>query len=104
MDAQYEVVWPLGRRVADVGVPALPPRVADLNSAVVVELWDHVFRGDEVFPAVREEMRRRYPGIRFVDYNAFGNFHVADEEETLARLPEFLRAQKADAVIAGVGH
>jgi hypothetical protein len=103
-DEPYAVVTPVGPRADEDDPLEVAPRLANLSEAVVVELWDDVFRGDEVFPAVREELRRRYPGIKIIEYTEFGTIHVGDEQELLSRLPEFLWQRKTDAVIAGVGH
>lgn len=48
----YEVVWPLGKSVYE----ALPlaSRDADLNGKTVCELWEWLFRGEEIFPILRE--------------------------------------------------
>jgi hypothetical protein len=96
------VVWPLGRRSGEL--TALPARIDGLNGKVVAELWDFLYRGDEVFPVLREELTRRYPDVRFVEYETFGNMHGDDEQEALERLPQLLREHNVDAVIAGVGH
>jgi len=100
-EAKFDVVWPLGRSHWDTR--ALNPRVGDLNGKVVAELWDRVFRGEEIFPAVREALRRRYPGVTFIEYDRFGDTHGTSQKQVLAELPAKLRALKVDAVISGVG-
>lgn len=50
-------------------------RTGDLSGKTVAELWDFMFQGEIVFPTLREELARRYPGIRFVDYETFGDTH-----------------------------
>jgi UDP-N-acetyl-D-mannosaminuronic acid transferase (WecB/TagA/CpsF family) len=79
------------------------PRLPDLNGKVVAELWDVIFRGETIYPLVREHIRKRFPGVKFVGYSEFGNFHGAREREVVASIPEKLRAHKADAVIVGIG-
>jgi hypothetical protein len=102
VEPTYEVVWPLGP--TRVEAMELPDRLPDLNGKVVAELWDWVYDGDRAFPILREELQRRYPDLRFVDYTHFGNIHGPDEHAVLAGLPELLRAYECDAVIVGVGH
>ena len=70
-EPQYEVVWPLGARVVEGG--SLPPRLDGLDGKVIAELWDWMFEGDRAFPIIREELRRRFPDVQFVDYTHFGN-------------------------------
>lgn len=100
-ESQYEVVWPLGKKAYDI--EPLARRVPDLSGKTVCEIWDWLFRGEEMFPAVREALQKRYPGIKFVDFNAFGNTHGPKEAEVVAALPELLRKRGCDAVISGVG-
>ncbi len=97
----YEVVWPLGRSVSDHVKPA--PRVLDLSGKTVCELWDSIFRGEEIFPLIRERLGERYSGIKFVDYRVFGSTHGQTEKEVIAALPVLLHKQGCDVVISGIG-
>jgi alcohol dehydrogenase class IV len=97
----YEVVWPLGKMVAEK-VP-LAPRIDDLSGKTVCELSDYGFRAEEIFPLIRASLSRRYPGIRFIEYDNFGNIHGHREDEVVATLAEKLRKHGCDAVISGVG-
>jgi hypothetical protein len=100
-EPQYEVVWPLGRPAYEDRAPNA--RVADLNHAVVAELWDYLFRGEEIFPILRDALKTRYPGIRFVPYDVFGNVHGPRQRELVARVPQLLREHRVDAVISAIG-
>ena len=97
----YDVLWPLSRKA--VKVTAAAPRLPDLNGKTVCELWDVLFRGETIYPLVREYIRARFPGVKFVPYTEFGNFHGAREHDVIDTLPERLRAHGADAVIVGIG-
>jgi len=78
--------------------------VPDLNGKTICELWDVIFRGETIYPLVREHIRKRFPGVKFVDYTHFGNFYGAREEQNIGeRLPDQLREHGADAVIVGIG-
>lgn len=100
-EPHYEVVCPLGSPAYQDRAPN--ERVADLNHAVVGELWDYLFRGEEIFPILREQLSARYPGIRFVTYDVFGNVHGPKQRELVARVPELLREHRVDAVISAIG-
>ena len=100
-EPKYEVLWPLSRRA--VRDTKAAKRLPDLNDKTVCELWDVIFRGETIYPLVREYIRARFPRVKFVGYEAFGNFHGAREREVTAALPEKLRAHKADAAIVGIG-
>ena len=101
MEAQYDVVWPPSprgvqrRRRAD--------RLDTLVGKRVAFLWDYVFRGDELFPVLADELIARFEGIEIVGYEVFGNLHGADEKERVARLPDDLRSRGIDAVVSGMG-
>lgn len=69
----------------------------------VAFLWDYLFRGDELFPVLGDELRRRFSGIQIVGFEEFGNLHGADEKERLSRLPDDLRSRGVDAVVSGMG-
>ncbi len=98
----YEVVWPLGKSSSRLTFEPSTP-VSDLNGKTVAEVWDWVFKGDQMFPIIREQLRQRFPDVKFVDYQAFGNVHGADEREVVAALPGLLIQHGIDAVICGVG-
>ena len=100
-EPDYEVVWPLGKPAYATREPT--ERVADLNDKVVGELWDYLFRGEEIFPILREQLKARFPGMRFVTHEVFGNVHGPQQRQLVARVPELLRSHGVDAVISGIG-
>lgn len=100
-ESTYAAVWP--RSAKAVEVMPLAKRLETLEGKKVVELWDYMFRGDEIFPWIEAELAERYPGIEFVGYDQFGSTHGEDETRILAELPERLKALGADAVISGMG-
>jgi len=100
-EPHYDVVWPLAPSVA--APTALAPRSPDLAGKTVGELWDYLFKGEEIFPYIRQALAARYPGIRFVEYDVLGSTHGRDEAELARSLPEALRKHGCDAVISAVG-
>ncbi len=100
-EPRYDVLWPLSAKA--VKTTAAAPRLPDLNDKTVAELWDVIFRGETIYPQVREYIKARFPRVKFVDYTHFGNFHGAREHQVTATIPEKLRAHKADAAIVGIG-
>ncbi|MBI2909318.1 MAG: hypothetical protein HYX92_16865 [Chloroflexi bacterium] len=101
-ETSYEVLWPLGKLTYET--TPLAHAAQDLRGKTICELWDWVFRGEEIFPTMREMLARRYPGVKFVDYEVFGNTHGPDERERIAKLPERLREHGCDLVVSGVGN
>ncbi|MBI2907322.1 MAG: hypothetical protein HYX92_06690 [Chloroflexi bacterium] len=100
-DSPYEVVWPLGKSVSE---PApLADRSQSLAGKTVCEVWDRIFRGDEIFAILHEELPKKFPGIKFVDYTKFGDTAGPSQREVVADLPNKLKQYGCDAVISGVG-
>jgi hypothetical protein len=97
----YEVLWPLGKIVSEK--VTLAPRITDLSGKTICELSDYGFRAEEIFPLIRASLAKRYPGIKFIEYETFGNTHGPHEAEIIATLADRLRQCGCDAVISGVG-
>lgn len=97
----YDVVWPLAPSA--VAPTALASRPADLRGKKIGELWDYLFKGEDIFPLIRESLAARYPGVSFVEYERFGSIHGRDEAELAKTLPAMLREHGCDAVISAVG-
>lgn len=102
-EPSYEVVSPLGTQHLEGGAN-LPQPLETLDGKKIAELWDWLYKGDVLFPIVREELRKRYPKVEFVEYPVFGNVHGADENEIVRQLPARLKELGCDAAVVGVGH
>jgi len=100
-DGYYEAVWPRTPRQARQ--KPLAPRLGTLEGKTIAQLWDYVFRGDEVFEFLEEGLKARFPGVRFLGWREFGNTHGSEEREVVAALLQRLRELGADAVISGMG-
>lgn len=96
----YKVVWPRSRRAIDP--QALAERPTTLDGATVAFLWDYLFRGDEIFPVIAEELRVRFDDVRIIDYSEFGSTHGEREGEIVAGLGARLRELGVDAVVSGM--
>jgi hypothetical protein len=94
------VLWPRGQKTVDV--KPLAGRLGTLEGKTVGELWDDLFRGDEIFPMLEAELARRFPGVRFVDYRIFGSTHGGEEHRTIGELPAKLQKHRVDAVISAM--
>jgi hypothetical protein len=100
-EPHYDVVWPRSRLAVDKQTPA--SRLDTLAGKRVGFLWDYLFRGEELFPAIADELRDRFADIEFVSFETFGNTHGGDEAKVIGALPENLREHRIDAVISGNG-
>jgi hypothetical protein len=100
-DGHYEVYWPRSPRRSTI--KALAPRHASLAGKKIAFLWDFLFRGDQVFTVLERELKARFPGVSFVNWNEFGNTHGTDERKVVAALPQRCKELGVDAVISGMG-
>ena len=101
MEPTFDVVWPRSPR--GVQRRRRAQRLDTLTGKRVAFLWDYLFRGDELFPVLADQLRARFAGIEIIDFSEFGNLHGADEKERVGRLPEDLRTRDVDAVVSGMG-
>ncbi len=100
-DGNFEVVWPLAKSTGKV--VRMNPRFKDRSAKRLGFIWDHMFRGDEMFELVQAGFAEHYPGSSFAPHGAFGNIHGHDEPAVLAALPARLREEQVDAVVVAVG-
>ena len=94
------VLWPRGKKTAEV--VNLGKRLDTLDGKTIGQLWDDLFRGDEIFPMLEEALSARFPGVKFVSYKIFGSTHGREEQRVIAELPERLRRYGVDAIISGM--
>ena len=99
-DGYYEVYWPRAPR--QMRATPLAPRLATLEGKTVAQLWDYLFRGDQVFELLEEGLKARFPGVRFVSWREFGSTHGGEEKAALAALPQRFKELGVDAVISGM--
>ena len=99
-DGYFEAYWPRAERRQKQR--PLAPRLRTLEGKTVAQLWDFLFKGDQVFELIEEGLKARYPGIKFVGWKEFGNTHHNDEKQVLQTLPQKLRDLGVEAVISGM--
>ncbi len=97
---QYDVLWPRGKRAIE-NLP-LAKRPDTLKGLTIGELWDGLFRGNEIFPVLRKEISKRFPDVTFIPWTDFprdGDHGFPDWD-----LHPGLPAEKGcDLVIVGTG-
>ena len=97
----YRVVWPRSARTVEA--KPLAPRLTSLEGKTIGFVWDFLFRGDEIWPLIKEELSARYKGLRFVDHDTFGSTHGEDEHQVLDSMPRVIAEMKIDAMVSGMG-
>lgn len=97
----YDVVWP--RSETRRRIQPMAKRLDTLNGKTVAQLWDYLFFGDKVFTTLEDELLKRFPDMKFVNWAEFGNTHSANEHEVLASLPARFKQLGVSAAISGMG-
>lgn len=100
-DGYYEVLWPRSPRQQKVR--ALATRPDTLNGKTVAQVWDYLFKGDEIFEFLEEGLKKRFPDVKFVSWREFGSSAGKDERKIVASLPQRFKELGVDAVISGMG-
>ena len=95
----HAVVSPLGRRARATATRAARPRT--LDGAVIAELSNHKFDSEFTFAVIEKALVKRFPGVKFVPHERFGDTYGARESEVIRDLPEKLRLHDVDLVISG---
>jgi len=98
---RYEVMWPLARK--RITQRAEVAALTDLSGKTVAQVWDRMFRGEEIFAEMREHLSAQFPGIKFIPHERFGDIHGPDERAVVAKLVSRLREFGCDAAIVGIG-
>ncbi len=96
----YEVVHPLGRRTLKANRRSV--RRETLDGATIGELSNHKFDSEFAFEVIEQEILKRYPGVKFVSHQCFGDTYGANENEVVGTLPEKLAQYECDFVISGM--
>jgi hypothetical protein len=97
----YAVVWP--RSAKAVEIKPLARRLDTIEGKTIAFLWDDLFRGDEIWPLLKQELGKRFTGATFVDHDAFGSTHGDEEHRVLSELPGKIKSMNIDAVVSGMG-
>jgi hypothetical protein len=100
-DGYYEVLWPRSPRQQKVR--ALANRPDTLNGKTIAQVWDYLFKGDQIFALLEEGLKHRYPDVKFISWKEFGSSAGKDEREVVAALPKRVKELGVDAVISGMG-
>ena len=98
--SNYEVVFPLGRRVQQSREHALRPRA--LDGVTIGELSNDKFDSEFVFESIEKAILKRIPTAKFVSYQQFGNTYGPSESEVIRDLPDNLKRHGVEVVISGM--
>jgi hypothetical protein len=98
--------------VSPVGLPrtqnkGIAPRLNSLDGKTIGEVYNHHFKGDQMFRLYRELLKQRYPGVRIVPYTELPASYVGGDAATHRRVAQEVAARArelgCDALITGNG-
>jgi hypothetical protein len=98
--------------ISPVGLPraqskGIAPRLDSLEGKTIGEVYNHHFKGDQMFGLYRELLKQRYPGVRIVPYTELPASFVGGDPATHRRVAQEVAAMAkekgCDALIAGNG-
>jgi hypothetical protein len=98
--------------ISPVGLPrtqnnGIAPRLDSLEGKTIGEVYNHHFKGDQMFGLYRELLKQRFPGVKIVPYTELPASFVGGDPATHRRVAQevaaLAREKGCDALIAGNG-
>jgi hypothetical protein len=99
------VISPVGRPGGQSN--AIAPRLETLQGKTVGEVYNHHFKGDQMFGLYRQLLRQRYPGVQVIPYTELPASFVGGDpayHRTVAQeIAAVAKEKGCDALISGNG-
>ena len=73
-------------------------RLPDLRGKTVCELWDGLFKGDEMLPLIRDLLKKQFPDIKIIPYTEFPKIYPPPPQ-----IGDIVKQKGCNAVISAVG-
>ena len=99
------IVSPLGLEVTQN--EGLAPRLSSLAGKTIGEVYNHHFKGDQMFALYRELLQERFPDVRIVPFSEMPASFVGGDPASHRRIAQEVAAaakeKGCDALIIGNG-
>ena len=98
--------------ISPVGLPGtqnkgIAPRLESLEGMTIGEVYNHHFKGDQMFALYRELLKQRFPGVRIIPYTelpaSFVGGDAATHRRVAGEVAALAKAKGCDALITGNG-
>lgn len=98
--------------ISPIGLPgmqnkAIAPRLDSLEGKTVGEVYNHHFKGDQMFSLYRQLLKQRYPGVCVVPYTelpaSFVGGDTAYHRRVAQEVAALAKEKGCDALITGNG-
>ncbi|HEV8518591.1 MAG TPA: hypothetical protein VGQ54_08450 [Burkholderiales bacterium] len=101
----FEVLSPAGSEI--IKRKSIAPRLDNFDGKTVGEVWNGVYKGNDSFPALREQLKQRYPGLKVIPYTEFpfryGGDTLTQQKEFARHIAALAKEKGCDALISGNG-
>lgn len=102
---KIEVVGPVGVEIIEQ--KTITPRLSNLDGKTVCEMWNGQYKGDYLFPVLRELIKTKHPGAKVMPYSEFPLFYAGDapkqHKEFAKTIATLAKEKGCDALITGNG-
>ncbi len=102
---KFEVVSPAGSETIKQQTASAP--LHNFDGKTICEVWNGVYKGDESFPALRDLLKQRFPGVKIIPYTEFpsncGGETLTKQKESARRIAVLAKEKGCDALISGNG-
>ena len=99
------VISPVGLHVTKN--TGLAPRLDSLEGKTIGEVYNHHFKGDQMFVLYRELLKQQFPGVRIIPFTELPASFVGGDPATHRRIAQevavLAKEKGCDALISGNG-
>lgn len=101
-NVKFDVVSPIGEAKAQPEPPAT--KITDFRGKTIGQVWNAEFRADQVFTALTELLKKRFPDIEVVSWNELPTTQQRmDINKNMEDLRQAYLQKGCDAVITATG-
>ncbi len=101
-NVRFEVVSPVGEPKAQP--EPQPTKITDFRGKTIGQVWNAEFRADQVFTALTELLKKRFPDIEVVSWNELPTTQQRmDINKNMEDLRQAYLQKGCDAVITATG-
>ncbi len=102
---RFDVLSPVGEETAKRKTVA--PPLDSFEGKTICEVWNGVYKGNETFPALRELLKQKYPGVKVIPYTEFpsnyGGETLTEQRASARQIAVMAKEKGCDALISGNG-
>lgn len=102
---QFEVLSPAGGET--IKRKTVARSLDGFEGKTICEVWNGVYKGNDTFPALRELLKQKYPGVKVIPYTEFpsnyGGETLTEQRAAAQRIALMAKEKGGDALISGNG-